>query len=206
MAKINYSTNQPRINFEEIPEPIRKWLTSDTSSDIILEINGHYNLWGDELRVIPRLITRFLVGQIAEKDFSVAMVSHLPFLKEKEVNRIVHEIKVRLLKPIATQLRDQIGIDVEKIVAYEAPRETNPANEMKMEKVPPRTVNLRGATSPAQQAHPSQPHVATPPPPKAPEPKTEKTDQPFHLVEEAPAQETQPPAQPQPPTPPQNQW
>jgi len=178
--------------FDELPTPIKNWLKSDSVTAIVEELNKKYN--GINEAAIPFSVTWIPIGSIKPEKFIEALIFDFK-IDPAVAKELAEQIKSRIFYPIRAALKNELGIDIERLTAYQDPRQVNQANEMKMEKVPPRTVDLRGTTSPAEAAHPGQPPVTAPPPPKAPEPKTEKADQPFHLVEEAPAQEAQPPVQ-----------
>lgn len=101
----NKSLNQL---FNELPEKIRDWLTSERATYAVVEINKKLEIFGEALRVIPGLITRLVVKQLEPKDFAGELSEKLG-LSNAEAAETAREIFEKILKPIDLQLKE-VGV------------------------------------------------------------------------------------------------
>lgn len=177
------------------PPEIITWLTSETATDIIIELNSQYGLWGGELSILPELLVTLSKGSLSPGQFGKSIYERMPFLSEEQQGELIEKIKSRLLKPISRPLKDSFGVDIEAVTVYKTKPAEKPVAEIKTEGVPPRTVNLKGAVSHGEQAR-AMPQPPVSAPLAAPKPQMEDAKQPFHLVEQDPVQEAPMPGQP----------
>ena len=62
-----------KLPFETLPEPIRDWLTSDRATGIIISINQRENLVDEDIKIIPRLITQLVTGEVHPRNFTAEL-------------------------------------------------------------------------------------------------------------------------------------
>ncbi len=132
--------------FSLLPEAIRVWLTSDQVVDTVTLLNDKNHIPPGKLRIIPRDITRLVVGIIQPKEFVDQLKKDLG-LPVEITQKIAAEIKGKILNPIAVALKNTTGIDISFI----------PVEAIGGEKIPP-----IGAPTPAQPLQPAQTPTSTP--------------------------------------------
>jgi len=175
------SFNQKKIvAFDALADQIKNWLISDTAAQIIRELNDKYEVSFGRSHILPRFVTRIATGVTNPENFTRELSTYLPFLEKNQIVEIAGIMKDRIFKPIAKPLHE-LGIDIERLTEYQEPQVPPKLEETKMNGVPPRTVNLKGAVSHGEQAR-----TAPRPPVAPPKPQEEEADQPFHLVEQNP--------------------
>jgi hypothetical protein len=109
----NISQDTIRKKFEKLPDAIREWLTSEKVTYMIVDINRRLDLVGYLSAIIPGLITRLVVGDLSPEYFTQELSDNL-FIELGDAKNISNEIEDKILKPIASQLRN-IDIDIVKI-------------------------------------------------------------------------------------------
>ena len=114
--------NRPAIRtFESLAPGVRDWVTSSDASSIIIEINDRYKNDGGFAVVIPRLITRLLIGSLAVEEFHRALAYYLPLLNERQVADICLAIKNRILRPVGNSLFGLYAINLERLKTAPVP-------------------------------------------------------------------------------------
>ena len=168
--------------FENLPEEVKTWLRSDSVVKITEELNTKFDFFGSAQKIIPFMVTWVVIGTIKPEEFIKTTMDEFQ-LPAKQSGELAEAVLGRILHPIKPVLRKVLHIDIDKITET-APGSTGPrATDMKIEDVPPRTVNLK--QGPAK----TNPEVASQPVAKPQSPSAEniRSDQPFHLTEQNPA-------------------
>lgn len=178
--------NETKI--QDLPEVVREWLTSPDATALVVDLNRRLELVGEEIRIIPRLISRLVLRKIDPKNFALYLKQELwiDFEKAKEVAR---EIEEKILRPIAIPLKQANGVDVRDI--YLGKQELAPEEELGIPLIAPEVASpkTRVVSDVRREPAPAPPPPPTPAPfapSGAPaEPPKEKTgDAPFILHEE----------------------
>ena len=127
---------QGATNFSLLPEAIRTWLTSDLVVNSIIELNKRLSTRGGKIRIVPKMITRLVVGIIKPEQFVEELKNELQIPPE-DVKKISAEIKGSILRPIAAALKNTQNIDIDKIPVEEIkPATPVPSVEIAAEKKP----------------------------------------------------------------------
>jgi hypothetical protein len=114
--------NRPAVReFDDLPQGVRDWLGSNDVGVVIVELNKRNKVDGGGLVVIPRLITRLLVGMLDAQDLNQALTYYLPDLGPQQIADIALTVKTRILKPVASSLKGLYGIDIERIAIKPLP-------------------------------------------------------------------------------------
>lgn len=102
------------LSFQELPEAIRTWLTSNEVTDVVVGLNKQFSVRGEKIKVISRIGTRLVIGAIKPEEFLIALKNELE-LPEGAVQEIAGRLKGEVFKPIADGLKNVIGVDIDKI-------------------------------------------------------------------------------------------
>ena len=95
--------------FADLPGPVKTWLVSEQATGIIIALNKRLELDGDEIQIIPRLITWAVIGRLAPTQFIAQLQKEL-VIDFSDAKSIAQEILLRILKPVAVSLRNE-GVD-----------------------------------------------------------------------------------------------
>lgn len=148
-----------RIKFQSLPEKIRSWLTSDTATEKVISINKRFNISGDRVKIIPRTITRLVIGLISAENL-VSEIQKELMVSLEEATKISSEIRNDILSPIADYLKSsqKINIDilpiVKKIAATSSQKQIAPV--AKTDKVGPTSPFMLHEEEPAKPLPQSQ--------------------------------------------------
>ncbi|PIT92714.1 MAG: hypothetical protein COU08_00940 [Candidatus Harrisonbacteria bacterium CG10_big_fil_rev_8_21_14_0_10_42_17] len=192
------SAERIRSAFLELSEPVRDWLTSDRASALVIAMNKKLDLFGSDISVIPRLITRLVVGDIHPKNFPAMLAGELG-IDFPQAQELAKEIDEEILRPIANQLRDEAEVEVRDIYLGEA--EVLP-DERRSSLIAPElsertyrdnaTIRVQDVVPQASSQPPPLPDEsfslpgAIAPEPSPESPKEESQDKPFMIHEEKP--------------------
>lgn len=105
------ATTVVKEKFKLLPEAMRNWLTSDKTTNAIIDINQRLNIYGEKLRVIPWTITRLSVGDLPPGQF-VSEIQNKLAIPQSEAEKIAREIKEKILNPISFGLKNVSRIDI----------------------------------------------------------------------------------------------
>jgi hypothetical protein len=151
-----------REQFKNLPLEIKEWVGSDQVTYIISEVNkklGMRNPFGNDIRVIPRLILRLAVKDLKPESFSNALQEELD-LTPVRTQQAVQEIKERVLEPIKLPLL-RWGVNINEISNFKI-QNPNLTTGSQMPIPPPVTPLI-----PARQFYePLKPPVPPPIPPR----------------------------------------
>lgn len=129
------------MKFEELDKKMRDWLTSETVTGIIVELNDKFDTIGPEVKIIPQAIRALVTDSLKPEQFTEKLRADLFFLSAQDIAKIVITVKDRVLKPIAGPMKSILGIDINKI-PNEVQRPAAPtAKVIKMEKIVQPPVN-----------------------------------------------------------------
>jgi hypothetical protein len=99
--------------FNKMPKPIRDWLLSDETSNLIAEINKRIETEEIMSVVIPKIVGLISIGELPPENLALEISNYFT-LSEDEMGYIVKEIKEKIFRPIAADLL-KIGVDINKI-------------------------------------------------------------------------------------------
>ncbi len=102
------------IEFLNLPEPIRVWLSSSEIVYLILDINRKLNFKGEKMRIIPTAVLRLALHDLSPENF-VSEISDKLGLTFSAAKILAQEIEERVLRPIEVPLRNEIGVDIRAI-------------------------------------------------------------------------------------------
>lgn len=106
--------DNPRQKFLSLPQPITNWLTSDAATNTIIKINERLGLEGDLLKILPSLISRLVIKDLGPEGFAKELVWELN-LEPNQIEGIIKEIYLGILRPIEIPLQNNPGINVQLI-------------------------------------------------------------------------------------------
>jgi len=96
-----------RESFEKLPENVRAHLASENITDIVISINQDLDLIGDDIRVIPELITRLVTQQLDTKNFATELKKGISEeIESVKLENAVKRIENEILKPIKSDLEN----------------------------------------------------------------------------------------------------
>lgn len=91
--------------FLELPSRIKEWLTSERATFIVIEINKRLELVGEDLKIIPRLIARLVIKDLAPENF-ISELSKQLRIEGNAAETITQDIFQRILRPIDMFLKE----------------------------------------------------------------------------------------------------
>lgn len=106
------------IEFKELPEPVKNWLSSTLVTNIILGINRKYGFLEnvEKVIVIPGLVFDICTKEIEPREVIQKLKNGLG-ITDSEAQSLAEEIKIKVLKPIGSSLFGNVGIDIEAITS-----------------------------------------------------------------------------------------
>ncbi len=107
-----------REAFVELPDNVRKWLASEKVLAVVSDMNERLEYFGDKVGVIPWLITRLAVKDLAPKYFMSELCDYL-VVSSDEARAITEEIDKRILRPIEPAL-NRLDIDLNSLYLGQA--------------------------------------------------------------------------------------
>src|SRR3989338_2829946 len=99
---------------QSLPEHVWDWLTSDAVTLSITEINNRLGFKSERRQIIPSLILKLVTQNLDPMDF-INELSHELNIGFQAAKAIAEEIESRVLKPIESELRRDVGVDVKLI-------------------------------------------------------------------------------------------
>lgn len=112
------SPQELREAFVQLPDNVRKWLASEKVLAVVTDMNDRLEYFGDKVSVIPWLITRLAVKDLAPKYFMSELRDYL-VVDENEARAITEEIDKRILRPIEPALT-RLDIDLNSLYLGQA--------------------------------------------------------------------------------------
>lgn len=114
------------IEFKELPDQVKTWLSSAQITFLVSELNRRLGFKEEEkMRVIPTLILRIAIADISPESF-VSELSKLLGANTETAKSIAKEIEEKMLRPIEIILRNQLGIDIKLIHVSPIPSPVQP--------------------------------------------------------------------------------
>lgn len=110
MPETNTKINSIALAFQSLPDSIRQWLASDSTTLAVSEINNRLGLKGDKRRIIPSLILRLVVQDLDPMDF-INDLSHELDISFENSKTLTQDIEAKILKNAETMLRNETGVD-----------------------------------------------------------------------------------------------
>ena len=150
------STTKTSISaaYQSLPEHIRDWISSDTVTFSISETNSRLGLKEWRRRIIPELVLRLIVQDLDPVDF-INEISRGLQISFQTAKSIAEEIENKVLKPIETELRRDVGVDV-KLIYFGKPQAGTSTMEQKTI-IPPAQPTFTARTTPAAPPAPTAP-------------------------------------------------
>lgn len=197
-----------RKTFQNLPQPVQNWLTSDTVTAVIVDINRRLDLEGELLRILPTVILRLVVKDIKPENFIPELSKELD-LDFSQASAVAKDVEEKILGKIETILRTNVGIDT-KLIYNAKPEILSPKIQ------PPAPPAVIAPVTPPLTPKPAPPSV--PPQPIKPAPSAVQLgdqsfdgaqDKPFIIYQERPEMRETPtlvapaPKKPEPPKPPE---
>ncbi len=106
---------KPITNFKELPDPLKGWLASSQLTFLISDLNRRLGFREEEeMRVIPTLILRLAISSVEPEEF-VSQLSKLLDISPSAAHALAQEIEEKMLRPVETVLRSELGIDIKLI-------------------------------------------------------------------------------------------
>src|SRR3989344_9372644 len=143
--------------YQSLQEHLRDWLASDVVMFSIGEINNRLWFKDEKRKIIPALVLRLFIQDLEPIDF-INELSHELAISFEAAKSITQDIEAKVLKPVASELRREVGVDTQLLYfGKPGPRTTKepeaPASlEEKSKGImysPAQTANLEPATTPA---------------------------------------------------------
>ena len=147
-----------KVEFRNLSERLRDWLASIQLTFLIIELNQKLGFPLEKQIVIPRLIWKMVAGELAPEKFVSELGRQLE-VSPSVARSLAQEIEERLLRPIETLLRIELGIDV-KLIYLGTPETTVVAPVS-----PTPTSQTPTMIASPEVAHPNEVRVAPTPPP-----------------------------------------
>ncbi len=122
--------NESTVEFNNLPIPIKDWISSLQATYLIMEINKKLGLFNGEREVIiPSLIFKLITKSVDPSDF-VNELSHELNISFENAKTITEDIEKNVLHPIEIDLRGDIGIDI-KLFYIGKPKPKNQPDSVK---------------------------------------------------------------------------
>lgn len=174
--------------FSEIPQPIKQWLGSDSTTDELASINDFLELEGDEQLTIFYALSNLELKKVSLEQFYADLQTKLaPLAGEEKTRQAIQTINEKILDPIKVDLIN-FGV-LPTDWALEAAPATQPAE----------TTPLSQTEKPAAEKRPTEETISAPQTvqaqPAAPEilkPSFKNEPFVFHQAEQPPEPTTQP--------------
>lgn len=92
-----------KLEFKSLPEPIKTWLASGQATNFVYEINRGLGAQGENRRVIPTLILRLCVGDLAAGNFAKELSEKLN-LDAAKTQSVLQDIEQKILRPVGIKI------------------------------------------------------------------------------------------------------
>lgn len=109
-----------RKAFQNLPQPAQNWLTSDSVTAVIIDINKRLDLEGELLRILPTVILRLVVKDVKPENFIPELSKELD-IDFNQASAIAKDIEEKILRKIETILRTNVGVDTKLIYTSPTP-------------------------------------------------------------------------------------
>lgn len=137
-------TQTLRLKLTAVPQKIRDWFGSEGVFENTKKINEHFQIAGEDRRILPRLLLRLEIQDIEPDYFAGELAEELKIDRDRALT-IAAEVRRSILGPIKQDLLDA-GTDISFIEQFQIPVIKKPAapkplEEIKKpseEKVPPK--------------------------------------------------------------------
>ncbi|MDP2696219.1 MAG: hypothetical protein Q8O87_03160 [bacterium] len=123
------------MNFSELPEPIRDWLSSSTISLLIEKLNDKYDIPVEKESVIATMILELAVGELKASNFINELGLRLS-MDIKKSSDVAKEIDQKIVRSIEQDLR-RIGIEVGFLSSQSSAKAVPPPGQPPLKKQPP---------------------------------------------------------------------
>lgn len=110
--------------FQALPERIKDWASSDSTTFLIAEINNRLGLKEGRRRIIPSLILRLITQNLEPQDFINELANELA-IGFQAAKSIADDIENHILRSIENELRRDAGVDV-KLIRFGQLRPSKP--------------------------------------------------------------------------------
>lgn len=107
-----------RDAFIALPDNVRNWLASEKVLGIVVDINNRLDCVGGKVGIIPWLITRLAVKDLAPKYFMSELRDYL-VVSEDEARAIAEELDKKILRPVELSL-NRLDIDLNSLYLGQA--------------------------------------------------------------------------------------
>ncbi len=111
--------------FQALPEHIKDWASSDSTTFLIAEINNRLGLKEGRRRIIPSLILRLITLNLEPQDFINELANELR-IGFQAAKSIAEDIENHILRSIENELRRDAGVDV-KLIRFGQLRSSKPS-------------------------------------------------------------------------------
>ncbi|TSC89798.1 MAG: hypothetical protein G01um10143_288 [Parcubacteria group bacterium Gr01-1014_3] len=118
-----------RKKFDELPDKIREWLTSERATYVVIDINERLDMAGPLVKIIPTTILRLVTKDIEPGEF-INILSEELDIDFNSAKNIAQEIEEKILRPIEGQLRREADIDI-KLIYFAKPGPGHPEAQPK---------------------------------------------------------------------------
>lgn len=108
-----------RKRFDELPDKIREWLTSERATYTIIDINERLGMVGPLGKIVPNSIVRLVTKDIQPGEF-INILSEELAVDFNSAKNIAQEIEEKILRPIEAPLRREADIDI-KLIYFSSP-------------------------------------------------------------------------------------
>ncbi len=108
-----------RKKFDELPDKIREWLTSERATYVVIDINERLGMIGPLVKIIPNTILRLVTKDIEPSEFINVLSKELD-IDFNSAKNIAQEIEEKILRPIEGLLRREADIDI-KLIYFASP-------------------------------------------------------------------------------------
>ncbi|OGY68240.1 MAG: hypothetical protein A3H63_01880 [Candidatus Harrisonbacteria bacterium RIFCSPLOWO2_02_FULL_45_10c] len=98
--------------YQSLQEHLRDWLASDVVMFSIGEINNRLGFKDEKRKIIPALVLRLFIQDLEPIDF-INELSHELAISFEAAKSITQDIEAKVLKPVASELRREVGVDTQ---------------------------------------------------------------------------------------------
>jgi len=119
------TVKNPVLEFNNLPEPLQEWLSSERVTQQIIIINERLGTVGSSARIIPSLLYRLVTKRLDARDFINQLHAELK-ISLVEAKIVTQEIDQVILRPIRGQLKNAIDLDINLLYAWE-PKQATPS-------------------------------------------------------------------------------
>jgi len=155
------ATDQKNFNslILELPPNIKAWLFSEELAYAIGEINDRIGLSDEKEIIIPRLVLRLVVGDLNPLDFTEELAKKL-VVNFEVAKTIAKDIENQALKPMESDLKKDLGLDVRVIYfgkpGGEIPSEAPAEKEKSLPKDSEIYIPKESVSAPTQETKPGE--------------------------------------------------